>query len=400
MAKTLKVAFVGGPMYDGLYDRLPTFEKAAGLKVEVCFKGDHPALNEHLEKHGGACDLVSTHNKYSPSQAHFLRPLDGLVSKQELARFTPATVELMRYKGALLQLPRVIDSKIVFYRKDLFDDPPIREAFRKQHKRELAVPQTWDEFAATAAFCHQDDAHAGFVFPGKESGLFGHFYEILVSAGGELFTPDLEPAFVSDAGTYAVELLTRLYREAAPKALVDWHYDAVAAHFLAGKAAMTTDWPGSYHAYRHSPVVGAKFDVAIYPKGPAGKRSVYSGGHSFALTTGTRDVPAALELLLFLTSDESQTHEARLGSVVPSLKAMETVRTEAAPGSREARRLEMLEETMRNCMTIPPKFPAYPPCEDALWASVRSALTGERGAKAALEHASAAIRTIVRSAKT
>jgi multiple sugar transport system substrate-binding protein len=391
MATTLKVAFVGGPMYDGMYARLPLFERKTGVRVEIGFKGDHPALNEHLAEHGGEYDLVSTHSKYAPSQAQFLRPLDNLIAKDELAGFSPSTIVLMTYKGQLLQLPRVIDSKIILYRKDLFDDPGIQVVYHSTRKTKLAPPATWDELVDIATFCNLEPGKNGFVFPGKESGLFGHFYEILESAGGELFTPDLEPGFVSDAGRYAVRTLVRLYRDAAPKEVPDWHYDQVAAYFQAGKAAMTTDWPGAYHGYQNSTAIGKKFDVAIYPKGPAGKRRVYSGGHSFALTTGTRDVPAALELLRFLTSEESQTAEALLGSVVPRTASMQSVRKDAAPGSREARRLEILEETMRECMAIPPKFPTYPACEDALWSSIRSALLGKLDVDGALREAAAAV---------
>ena len=388
----LKAAFVGGPMYDGLYARLAQFEKQTGIRVETGFRGDHPSLNEHLAEHGGEYDLVSTHSKYAPSQAGFLRPLDDLLKRDELSSFEPSTLELMRYKGQLLQLPRLIDSKILIYRKDLFDDASIQFAFKGQVQRELRVPETWDDLVETAAFCNTGPGRNGFVFPGKESGLFGHFYEILESAGGSLFTEDLQPAFVTDAGRYAVSTLVQLYREACPRELTDWHYDQVAAHFQKGAALMTTDWPGAYHGYQNSPIVGRKFDVAIYPTGPSGKRRVYSGGHSFALTTGARDVPAALELLRFLTSEESQLDDARRGSVVARPAAMEKIRNEAPPGSREARRLEILSATMRECMAIPPKFPGYPACEDALWSSIRSALTGELGIDAALNAAADAVR--------
>lgn len=390
MAGTLKVALVGGPMYDGLYARLPKFEKATGLRVEIGFIGDHPALNEHLAEHGCVYDLVSTHSKYAPSQAAFLRPLDGLISGTELERFTSAAVELMRYNGELLQLPRVIDSKIMLYRRDLFANT--------RQGRELKPPRTWDELVETATLLHHNDEHAGFVFPGKESGLFGHFYEILESAGGQLFTPDLEPAFAGPAGLYALEVLSKLYRQAAPESVVNWHYDAVAQHFLSGKAAITTDWPGAYHAYRQSPVVGDVFGVAPYPAGPAGLRRVYSGGHSFALTAGTRDLPAALELLRFLVSDESQTHEARLGSIVPSIMAMQAVHAETPAGSREALRLEILSAAMRDCMAIPPKFPAYPACEDALWEAVRKVMMGALAPQMALEQAALSVRRIIQAA--
>ncbi len=388
----LKAAFVGGPMYDGLYARLPEFEKRTGVRVEVGFKGDHPSLNEHLAKHGAEYDLVSTHSKYSPSQAQFLRPLDELLGKEELAGFEPSALELMRYRGKLLQLPRVIDTKILLYRRDLFEDPNFQFVFKAQHERDLAPPRTWDELIEIAAFCNQGAGRNGFVFPGKESGLFGHFYEILESAGGELFTADLEPGFVTDAGRYAVSTLVELYRGCAPKELIDWHYDQVAEHFQAGKAAMTTDWPGGYHGYQSAPAVRTRFDVAIYPVGPSGKRRVYSGGHSFALSTGARDVPAALELLRFLTSEESQFDDAQRGSIVARPAAMKKIREACKPASREARRLEILEATLRDCMAVPPKFPEYPACEDAIWGSVRAALTGELTVDGALNAAAEAVR--------
>ncbi|HYF51645.1 MAG TPA: extracellular solute-binding protein [Planctomycetota bacterium] len=392
MAKTLKVALVGGPMYDGLYARLPQFEKASGIRVEIGFRGDHPSLNQHIAEHGRDYDVISTHSKYAPSQAQLLRALDDLLSGAELASFTPSTIELMRYRGALLQLPRLVDAKIVLYRRDLFEDESIRKYFEQTSGRALEVPKTWDALVEVAGYMHQDDEHAGFVFPGKESGLFGHFFEILESAGGTLFDDDLKPAFESDAGRYALETLIKLYKDAAPKALVDWHYDQVAAHFQAGKAAMTTDWPGGYHGYQNSRAIRDLFDVAIYPVGPSGKRRVYAGAHSFAITTSTTDVPAALELLRFLTSEESQIDDARRGSVVARPKAMEAVRAETKPGSREERRLKILEQTMRDCMAIPPKFPTYPPCEDALWGSIRSALLGRLSLDEALKGAAAAVR--------
>ena len=398
MAKTIRVALVGGPMYDAMYKRLNEFEKKNHVKVEIGFKGDNPSLNEHLEHHGAEYDLVSTHSKYSPSQAQFLRPLNDLIMKTELAAFEPSALELMSFSGQLWQIPRLIDCKILFYREDLFGDDSIKKNFEERFKRPLSVPKTWTELAEIAAFMHHGPDQSGFSFPGQGSGLFGHFYEILEAAGGSLFTSDLQPGFVSDAGIYAVEILTKLYREAAPPETVHFKFDQATEHFIAGKAAMTSDFPGSFHAYRTSKIVGEKFDVALYPTGPGGKlgslRKSYSGGHSFALTTGTRDVPQALELLRFLTSEESQYQEAKLGSIVPRPAVMKRIRKETPKGSLDERRLNCYEETMKNCMCIPPKFATYPLCEDALWESIQGAMTGKWDAKTAIQRAADAVRAV------
>ncbi len=58
----LRVALVGGPMYDGLYSMLP-----AGTEVVV--HADHPTLNRavaDLLAEGTRIDVLSTHSKYAP----------------------------------------------------------------------------------------------------------------------------------------------------------------------------------------------------------------------------------------------------------------------------------------------------------------------------------------------
>jgi len=72
VAGALNVALVAGPMYDPLYELIPEFERQSGKSVHVAARLVHPELNSHLEqvyRNGtGAYDLISTHNKYAPSQ--------------------------------------------------------------------------------------------------------------------------------------------------------------------------------------------------------------------------------------------------------------------------------------------------------------------------------------------
>ena len=125
---------------------------------------------------------------------------------------------------------------------------------------------------------------------------------------------------------------------------------------------MTTDWPGGYHLFSNpatSQVCG-KFSVALYPVGPSGKRCVYSGGHTFALPRSVADREGALQLLRFLTSEESQYQEASRGALPVRGSAARRIREEAAEGSLDALRLDLLGYTVKNHMLIPPKFPEYP----------------------------------------
>ena len=389
MSAGLKVLLVGGPMYDPLYERLPEFEEEHGVKVEAVVAPTHPDLNERIEEEfgsgGASYDLISTHTKYAPSQRQWLTPLDDDLSPVELEAFAGRPLELARIDGALYGVPRNLDVKLLLYRTDLMDDQP----------------SSWEDLRETAARLRStgpsEDLY-GFVFPGKESGLFGHFFELHAMAGGEMFGDGEPPAprMDDEAGRWALGLLLDLYQNAAPKETPDWHYDEVAACFRGGRAAMSTDWPGGFYTYvdPEGSEVAGRFDVALYPEGSAGRR-VYSSSHSFAIPTSVRDRPAAVELLRFLTSRESQAHEARLGTLPARGDALGDARSEAEPGSLAERRWGLLERAQEAAL-VPPKHPNYPAVEDAIWEGIREVFLGNRGVEDALRETEARAGRVAR----
>jgi multiple sugar transport system substrate-binding protein len=388
-------------MYDGLYESFPEFQRRSGLQVEVVVRLPHPELNAWVrsacEAGDAEVDLLSTHTKYAPSQARWLLPLDDRLEPAELADLLPRPAELARIDGRLLQVPRNLDMRLLYYRQDLFEDPAAGKSFAATHRRPLRVPETWDELVEVATALTGPGCH-GFLFPGRDSGLFGTFYELLVSAGGELFDPALRPAFDSPAGYWAADRLTELHlrRQVTPRELPSWHYDEVSACFRAGRAAMVCDWPGSHYLYgdRASCKVAGQVGIALLPAGIAGRRAAYAGCHSFAVAKGARNVEGALALLRFLTSEESQLAEARRGAVPVRRSALEAVRAEAE-GPAEARRWDLLARTSEEALIIPPRFARYPACEDAIWKGVQDAIEGRCSPPDAVRAASAAVAGVV-----
>ncbi len=383
----LRALLVGGAMYEALYSRLPEFTQRTGVSVEVSVTRDHPDLNQRLEREfsGGSApyDLISTHTKYAPSQMQWLTPLLEF-SPVDLADFEPRTVELGRIDGALYSLPRNLDVKLLHWRTDLMDAPPA----------------SWEELLARATELTSAPDRYGFAFPGKESGLFGHFFELQAMAGGQLFQHDqhgkLKLCANDAAGRWALELLVALYRQAAPPEATDWHYDEVATCFRNGHAAVSSDWPAGFAAYNASDSrVAGRFNLALYPSGAAG-RHVYAGCHSFAIPKGVRDRPAALRLLRFLTDTDSQLLEARRGSLPARRSALSAARVEAKTGSLEMRRWELLEGAAATAL-VPPKFTAYSAVEDLIWRGLRRALLGEWGVAEALERIEADARAAMTS---
>jgi multiple sugar transport system substrate-binding protein len=381
----VRVALVGGPMYDPLYAALPAFERETGFTVEIVAKLPHPELNAYVKStfsSGDAdIDLLSTHTKYAPSQAHWLASITDEVPPELLADLLPRAAELARIRGQLLQIPRNLDVRLLHYRRDLVED----------------VPDSWDELADTASALTRPGFY-GFLFPGRDSGLFGTFYELLVSAGGQLFDEELRPAFDSEAGEWAAAMIAALHhiRRVTPRVLASWHYDEISASFRAGHAAFVCDWPGSYHLYTNSETCAHASDVALalLPRGPAGSRAAYAGCHSFALPRGARNHAGGAALLRFLTSFDSQLSEARGGAIPCRASALRRIRDEAAADPRQAHRWELLAQT-EAFMIVPPRFASYPLCEDAIWQSVQRAMEGEWSAAEAVRRASGDIQTII-----
>jgi multiple sugar transport system substrate-binding protein len=383
MSNQLQVALVSGPAYDPLYECLPAFTEATGVKVKAAFRGDHPTLNHHLATLTEVpYDLVSTHTKYAPSQLGFLAPLNDLIEPAGLTDFVPLLLELARVDGSLFSIPRNIDVRLLHFRKDLIGSPPA----------------TWDELLNTARKLNSPPDCYGFIFPGRESGLFGTFFELAEMAGARLFPEDLVPDIVNEGGRWALRFLRTCYDEQlTPRELPEWHYDRVHECFRSGHAAMVGDWPGYYGLYRDHKIsaVHDRLGLSPHPAGPTGKSLAYGGGHTFALTRQGAPKADALKLLLYLTATEQQLGEARHGCVPVRRSVMKQIQGEADKENRA--RLAMLEKGIADHILIPPKFARYPEVEEVLWRTVQRAFMGEIEIDDALKHMTEQISQIVRA---
>jgi len=396
--RTVKAALVGGPMYDPLYEAIPRFARETGIAVDVVVRLPHPELNAWVtrvfESGTPDIDLLSTHTKYAPSQAQWLSPLDDVLPMKDQADLLPRPAALSRIDGRLLQVPRNLDVRLLHYRRDLLANgtapaPMVAGA--------PSVPATWRDLADAAARVTRDPVF-GFLFPGRNSGLFGTFYELLVGAGGQLFDDALRPAFDSAAGIWATAFIAELHhvRRVTPRGLSEWHYDEISAAFRAGRAAMVCDWPGSYHLYRDPDTcrVSDRFGLALLPAGPSGARAAYAGVHSFAIPRTSRNPEGGAALLQHLTSFDSQLGDARRGAIPCRASALARIREEASDDRAETSRWQLLAETEQT-MIIPPRFAAYPRCEDAIWQAVQRAMLGTWSPEQAVARAAADVQSIV-----
>jgi multiple sugar transport system substrate-binding protein len=339
---TLRVALVGGPMYDHLLGAFPAGE------VELVVHADHPTLNRRVAELLGAgdrLDLISTHSKYAPSQTGWLHPLDDLVAGSTVAALAPHAVELCRFGSTQWCLPRLIDVRVMWAHAD----------------RVERVPDTWDELV---------ESDVVFGFPGRESGLFGTFFELVAGQGGRLFDDDVRPTIATPEAQRAVETLCRLASR-APRELPGWHYDDVDAALLDGRVDAAGAWPGAWGVIRAAGRPGALVPHP-YPAGPS-RRVTYAGCHAWAVPRTCGDLDGALGLLDRLLGADAQSLDAAGGSICAHQSALAAVEPR---DDVDRRRLEITRQMIDEAMITYPPLVRFPEIEDAGWSAIREALLG------------------------
>jgi len=330
-------------MYDHLYSVF------AGGEVEIVIHADHPTLNREVAAHlaaGDRLDVISTHAKYAPSQAAWLRPLDELLDAGALGALAPRAIDLCRFEGALLCAPRLIDVRVLWIRRD----------------RVERVPDSWAALV---------DSGIVFGFPGRESGLFGTFFELVSGLGGRLFDDGLRPTMATPEAEHAVGTLCALATR-APADLVDWHYDDVDAALLGGRLDAAAAWPGGFGAIRSSPLA-EHLEPHPYPTGPA-RRVTYSGCHAWAIPRTCADVDGAAALVTRLIGADAQSLDAAGGNICAHRAALAATEPQ---DDLDRRRLAITREMIDNAMISYPPLARFPEIEDAGWSAIRAALRGQ-----------------------
>ncbi|MBS1848579.1 MAG: hypothetical protein JST73_09910 [Actinobacteria bacterium] len=341
----LRVALIGGPMYDALYEPFTD-------DVEIVVHADHLTLNARVAElldAGERIDVLSTHGKYAPSQRRWLHPLDDLVDPATVATMEPGAVALCRDDGDLLCIPRNVDVRVTWWRTDRMDTPP-------------------DTFADLVA------GDRVFGFTGRGSGLFGLFYELVVGAGGALFGSGGEPALEAPSAEAALVTIATLGARCptGPDGLVSWHYDEVDDALVHGVVDAAAAWPGATTLLRGS-AVGPYLRPAPYPSGPQ-RRVSYSGCHGWAIPTTCGDLPGAIELVERLCSADTHRREASLGGIPARRDVLAGVEPVDAV---DAERLAVTRATIAESMITYPALERFPTLEDTGATAITAILTGE-----------------------
>lgn len=299
----------------------PMWEQLTGIKSNVVELSNPDQYSKAVAEHiagSGAYDILDISPAWTPSLADggVIAPLDDYIAKYmnkaDLEDYHPLYKALPTYKGKIWGFFDDGDMFALYYRKDIFEDPKMKEAYQAKFSRPLGPPKTWEEYAETAQFI--TDQMAPNVYGAghfRKAGSPGNQFDFLQqyrANGGKLFDDNMKAQLASEAG---VKTLKNMLAANAASIPGNNELDAVSlwAAFLTGKVAMIYSWPptGRMAAnYSQSATainfipqsqIAGKVGYAVVPGNPE-----HATGFNKALSADSANLDAAYLFMQWVTS--------------------------------------------------------------------------------------------------
>jgi multiple sugar transport system substrate-binding protein len=400
---TIRMANIGGGQYENMYKSIAMFEEKTGAKVEIVFLGDGFEIDKKLKTDYATnavdFDVAWNHTSFMSQYETYVEDLRQWFSEDDLKQFSKAIIDAATVNGKLLLIPRHADISVMHYRTDLFDDAKIKDAFKAETGKDLAVPTTLEEVDMVARFMVKGGyAKYGYGMAGKEEALTGRFYELLFASGGQFLNEKNEPTFNSEVGVKVAELLRAWYKDgiiAADTPNLLWDGDA--ANLCNGSVAMKLEWYGWYSYFQDAkscPNLAGKFGLARGFRGleGAGARPTgWAGAHAFAIPTASQNKEAAAQLIKFLASERVAYEEAQLGFLPVRDDVWQRMIDDASKSSvpLDKVRLETARLQVGEDFKTPPLIADWIPISNVLFPTLQKIMLGDVEAKAGLDAAAA-----------
>ena len=258
--KQLVVIWNAGTCPTAFLNIAKEYTKKTGIVIKGAFVPYGPQWHDKIASefaaHGSGFDIAVWD---SQSVAEFAGAghcvlLNDRIKKSKLISlkdFDPTA--LVRYgeypdgSGKIWALPINQDALGLMYRKDLFEDPKEKAAFKKKYGYELKVPDTYQQARDIAEF-----------FTRPKEGLYGwaqyggREYDFATSSsncflwsfGGELWNPkthEIKGYLNSPASIDGIKFYLDMFKYCPPGG-TNWGFDEINSAFQQGKVAMAMQW--------------------------------------------------------------------------------------------------------------------------------------------------------------
>lgn len=214
--------------------------------------------------------------------------------------------------GQLYSVPVITDTRMLVYRRDLFENPDVQAAYMEATGAELDVPQSWSDTLQIAQFFKESDfIDNGYASHWVNSGdlVQTAWNHILWSFGGELWdaeTYTVEGVLNNEIGIEAVEFGRQLV-ETGPVGVAGFGFDETVGTICNGSTAMIEIWYGFGGAFTDSATCGEADNLGFAVVPGEDEHFISLGGQGMSVSAYSDNQEAALAFIQWLQSDEIQT---------------------------------------------------------------------------------------------
>ena len=245
--------------------------------------------------------------------ARTLQPL-GDVAGTELDELEADSIfpfDGVTFDGDVMSVPWEVRAWMLWYRADLLDEIGAE------------VPSTMDELVDVAGrLSAETDVTTGLAIGFSDQGLGADFVEKFIpftwANGGEILDDSGEPAFASDAGVAALDLMSDFHDAGAfGDEALSMTADDVVQGVSAGTIGMAIEGTQRVSAARAGDGIGENLQVVPVPFDAAGPLPTAVAGQTMGIGANSSNPEGAWEFIKYYTSVESATAFAEAG-VLPS----------------------------------------------------------------------------------
>ncbi len=330
---------------DALKPYLDKFKEETGITVTLeqhAFDSLRDKMMIEFAAKSGYFDIIYLSPGYLGElvENDYILPLNDYMKRLGFRSedFLPAAIEISRYGTGeeIWGFPYLADTSILMYRKDLFQDPAERAAFRSQFGYDIPIPTiekplTTKEFLDLAKFFTRDTNGDGkvdmFGFGYPQIGVaYGNLYIMpwIWTFGGDYFDKNYKVIVNSPQALAAMKYALELQKY-QPDGVLAWEYGNHIPRFYEGHLVMTAGWFNDALAANNpaKSKVAGKVGYATVPRHPdsglkTGKAVL--GGGSLAITKHSKNPEAAFTYLNWMFGNESRALEWYLNGGSATLK--------------------------------------------------------------------------------
>jgi len=266
---------------------------------------------------GDTPDVVEMPDRWLSLYANngMLESLEPYLAKWEhTGELNDRTLQMGRYvKNTAYALPYGFYLRAMFYNKKLFAQAGID-----------GPPKTMDDFVADAKKISAIPGKFGYCLRGGPGGLNGWMMFGANMAGDDTFFKADGTSTASDAGwEKGYQVLVDIYKNGwAPKDAVNWGFNEIVSGFYSGTCAMLDQDPDALIAVAER-MNKDDYDVAPFPKGPAGKAFPTIGYGSWSMFSNSQNKDLAWKLIATLDGPDGNIKWNQRIGALPIYKAAE-----------------------------------------------------------------------------